>query len=359
MSVELWGTFSVRDHLADHAFVADVLLYDHLVIPTQSEDLEWPESWDFARQRRYLDDLGNIAIRVPWNKARAQKWEINLNSHYESTRSKARSGIVAVVNESAELARAAGTDNSDQAMKLAEDATRGTLADFGNGKEDDDYFRRLRATKKVRPGSKLEIISAYQNYDSFRDNVDVLESSSAVVDPHLVAPTTIFGWTFLVPVSEARGEDVDRRLLAKAAKLAGRADYIEMRGEFYKWLSDVSEANLAPVEAQADMELRLKELTKLLRSQRWPKVARRVLKVTDAFSGVIVPLGETAEIVSETFCKPANILLDGILKEHEPPGPLRVAAIFHDARSHFGWQPTMSSTARLVEPYVDRSSYPS
>jgi hypothetical protein len=30
---ELWGTFSVRDHLRRRAFVAELLIYDRLVIP--------------------------------------------------------------------------------------------------------------------------------------------------------------------------------------------------------------------------------------------------------------------------------------------------------------------------------------
>jgi hypothetical protein len=30
MSTEAWGTFSVQDHLAERAFIADVLLYDSL-----------------------------------------------------------------------------------------------------------------------------------------------------------------------------------------------------------------------------------------------------------------------------------------------------------------------------------------
>ena len=38
MPDELWGTFSVRDHLRRRAFIADVLLYDRLVIPYPPDD---------------------------------------------------------------------------------------------------------------------------------------------------------------------------------------------------------------------------------------------------------------------------------------------------------------------------------
>jgi hypothetical protein len=61
MTIELWGTFSVRDHLVNRAFVADVLLYDQLVIPTLPKDepeSEWPTRWNLAKQRALLGDLG-------------------------------------------------------------------------------------------------------------------------------------------------------------------------------------------------------------------------------------------------------------------------------------------------------------
>jgi hypothetical protein len=63
MTIELWGTFSVRDHLVDRAFVADVLLYDRLVIPTLPEhtpETGWPASWKLAKQRALLGDLGAL-----------------------------------------------------------------------------------------------------------------------------------------------------------------------------------------------------------------------------------------------------------------------------------------------------------
>ena len=70
---ELWGTCSVRDHLARNAFVAEVLLFDRLVVPVppagdETEEKErWRKDWDsnnvphhakrrstFRRQIRHL-----------------------------------------------------------------------------------------------------------------------------------------------------------------------------------------------------------------------------------------------------------------------------------------------------------------
>ena len=43
MAFETWGTFAVDDHLGKRAFVADVLLYDRLVIPVP--DARERERW--------------------------------------------------------------------------------------------------------------------------------------------------------------------------------------------------------------------------------------------------------------------------------------------------------------------------
>src|SRR4051794_5790277 len=58
---ELWGTFSVRDHCEERPFVADVMLYDRLIVPVPSDSTEWErwqhpdQDWDPARQKRLLD----------------------------------------------------------------------------------------------------------------------------------------------------------------------------------------------------------------------------------------------------------------------------------------------------------------
>ncbi|HEX2746014.1 MAG TPA: hypothetical protein VHN16_16650 [Streptosporangiaceae bacterium] len=52
MTRQIWGCYSVADHLERRAFVADLLLYDRLVVPTPSaDDLDrWDKQWDPALQ---------------------------------------------------------------------------------------------------------------------------------------------------------------------------------------------------------------------------------------------------------------------------------------------------------------------
>jgi hypothetical protein len=69
MSRRLWGCYSVKDHLEPRAFVADLLLYDRLVVPVPTEDdmARWEERWDPVLQKTLLDIAAPFVERVPWD----------------------------------------------------------------------------------------------------------------------------------------------------------------------------------------------------------------------------------------------------------------------------------------------------
>ncbi len=69
MARRRWGCYSVADHLEDRAFVADLLLYDRLVVPVPAPDdvARWEGRWDPERQSTLLDILGSFAERVEWS----------------------------------------------------------------------------------------------------------------------------------------------------------------------------------------------------------------------------------------------------------------------------------------------------
>jgi hypothetical protein len=74
MSRQIWGCYAVNDHLQKNAFVADVLLFERLVIPVPPENdpealRPWEENWEPDQQRELLDILGGIACQVPWSSA--------------------------------------------------------------------------------------------------------------------------------------------------------------------------------------------------------------------------------------------------------------------------------------------------
>jgi hypothetical protein len=81
MSLERWGSLSVTDHLDTRALVANVLLYDRLIFPafTEASDRDerfyWLEhGWDPDLQARRLDQLGDLAIRKPWDEKRRRRF---------------------------------------------------------------------------------------------------------------------------------------------------------------------------------------------------------------------------------------------------------------------------------------------
>jgi hypothetical protein len=88
---EIWGTCSVIDHQHPGAFVAEVLLYDKLLIPVPptvkdgisadeaaSEWDRWSVAWNPDRQRRILEILGDRAEPIPWTAERQAEWKSSM-----------------------------------------------------------------------------------------------------------------------------------------------------------------------------------------------------------------------------------------------------------------------------------------
>jgi hypothetical protein len=70
VSRRLWGCYSVKDHLEPRAFVADLLLYDRLVVPVPADDDigRWEEErWDPERQKGLLEIAAPFVERIPWD----------------------------------------------------------------------------------------------------------------------------------------------------------------------------------------------------------------------------------------------------------------------------------------------------
>lgn len=79
MLFERWGSLSVDDHVDTVALVANVLLYDRLVVPVMTDQVDRDEraywnskGWNPDLQSQRLDELEDLAIRRPWSAARRQ-----------------------------------------------------------------------------------------------------------------------------------------------------------------------------------------------------------------------------------------------------------------------------------------------
>jgi hypothetical protein len=83
----LWGCYSVGDHLERRAFVADLLLYDRLVVPVPAEDdrARWDEfGWQPDRQEILLDVLGDLARRIVWSPSLRDQFDRDWTEQFEN-----------------------------------------------------------------------------------------------------------------------------------------------------------------------------------------------------------------------------------------------------------------------------------
>ena len=251
----------MRDHLDNRAFIADVLLYDLLVIPTmpKSEDeAEWPASWGLAKQKALLGDLGDLAIPIPWDKGRRETWQKRFDDAQRMEHGLARGEVTAIV--AADVAIARDPQYEDLPYKI----TRQLLQDFASADADDRLFRQLRVTREIRPGSILEAVSANQRSDSFAADVhwrgrhETYRRYTASLQP---SSDGNFSFQKVAILERAR----IARLPEKAMKLAKKTDFIEMRQDFYGWWSDVIAGTISVAEARADMERRISGYHELIK----------------------------------------------------------------------------------------------
>ena len=111
-----------------------------------------------------------------------------------------------------------------------------------------------------------------------------------------------------------------------------------MRSDFYDWWSDVLANALSEEDARADMEARIAEFNKLMAGQSWKTGVRYAVKVADASSGGLGLVNEVVGAGAQAFLGSADILANERLKRENAPPRLKVAALFHDARTRLGWK---------------------
>jgi len=241
-SNEIWGTFSVRDHQKERAFVAEVLLFDKLVIPVppkdEPEQLEWWNSFDPERQKRMVGILGKAGLVKPveWKQWRRDHWQ----QQWKESR--------------AEFAEQTRKDLAFEmtAMMLMEDEVP------------------AHATGKIAA-------STYTSLQELEDELEIepVEKRPEPLPGHLVS--AIVGRKLLIP--EAQGHN-DFELLEEAVAVAGRDDYREARRDLHKrlrrFVDEDDKTDLESIRAAVtDMDRIITEMRMIRRKKRlWSGVRR-------------------------------------------------------------------------------------
>jgi hypothetical protein len=203
MLLERWGSLAVDDHRDGIALATNVLLYDRLVIPVMTEQSDRHEEaywrqhgWEPGLQRRRIDQLGDLAVRRPWDKARRA---IFASRHQQ---------LVAERQDSEDIAK--------------------------------HITRRILAEEPVETNSRAEVIAAYNSLATLRQDYDLKRHGDAAAAQALLLARRL-------AVPDRNPEDS----LAAAIDLSRAPEFREQRSRLFDWQEAAIERGLTPQEAVA------------------------------------------------------------------------------------------------------------
>jgi len=316
----VWGTFSVKDHLREDAFVSEVLIYDRLVLPVPVDDNErsrWrrpnpndpAETWDPSRLDELLAILGTQ--RRPRRDGGKLAWEVDW-SHDKWTYERSRLEMAGVISDDAFWAT-----------------------------------RRILAQDDAVPGV-VDAVAAYPSGAACARDRDLREvNASAAANAAIGA---VIARPLLVP---NRGLGAGFEPLKEAVDLAIDEDFKTARRAYYEWVREffaplqtadgsrpIDPASLALARERLN-ELRNKEREVVMRhhqAHRWHQVGEvfTVIGLAAGWAGALQAGAQPADVVGAS----AGILawVTGRLAPPPPDRPpLTGASMFEAADQRLGW----------------------
>jgi hypothetical protein len=340
MKTELWGTFSVRDHLRKRPFVTEVLLYDRLMIPrppTPEEEAPepgekthagWPAEWEPQKLHELLDILGEheLAVELPWGKQARQDWSKLYHGQNVNDLGARRTALAIAAKYDIEAAK---TITPDQAPYIA---TAGLISMYIAGAVQNKAARRLVDLTR-KPGVEIDPVIAYGSYQDFQQEQALRPAAASKPPPADISPYALFGWEFFVPEDS---EKSDHDLLRAAARLAARPDFQETRQSFHSWLKKMHDGSHDPEDARVEMLRMLEDFRNQVRGSGIKTAVRYVAKVAPVLAPLAGLFGDVTGIGVGVAVGGAALLVEWLLPEKKPEERVRPAALVHDARRFFG-----------------------
>jgi hypothetical protein len=305
MSREVWGTFAINDHCVPHAFVADVMLYDRLVIPVPPDNLtqEDKDLWagyDVARQQKLLRVLGDRARPVKWDQYRRASWK----------------------------------DRFDAAKSAA-------------GETGPDAFRmsRMELTSGLPPNvTAVESVSTYQSYGEITSALKIKDTEKGM----LVAPgavTAVLGREFLIVDPEKEMDDTE--VLKEAVALSSDSSYCRKRANYWRWQREF--LNYEVFSDEKDLSAAVEEMHELVDEQN-KEIRKSKLRTSSRFAFLVgavtlgmfgphmipVAISPVGLAVGKAFISVGQFAAERLLQAG--PGTSSPAALFCDFQKHFGWR---------------------
>lgn len=303
MSRERWGTFSVADHLRPRAFVAEVLLYDRLVIPcplTAEERARWTGlRWEPEQLDHKLEILGDeMTIRVPWDQWRQERYRTRL--------------------------AAARHVNYDGINVLNE-----------QGKVDPFHMTRMILAQDCRPElpkgvAKVWALAAYPSFNAYQE-----DENQKTREEQREKLAMVLTHQFLVPEDRGKSDD---EMLKKAVELAKRDDFKEKRSKFHRWQEDIIEKEIPESKAVEEMEEYLGKYNGVVKQATKDVYWKYAFMVIPVAVGIATaPLGAPLVIAGATGLLSVAAFAKFERRPKIDAGECEAAAIIHDIQKNFNW----------------------
>jgi hypothetical protein len=280
---QVWGTFAVDDHLRPRPFAAEVILFDHLVIPTPpawtADALHyWPGKWQPRRLKDLMDVLGDHATPMPWDQAKREKWQ-GAYSQYNEQRGSERQA--AAVGTAAEIEFVRNAPRDTPAKYL----TRAIIENIIE-EADNELVEHIRSLP-LRPSTRIEPVVAYGSYSTFEE--DTLHSPSGTTNNQAKpkeSDALLLSWDFWVPEEPDLS---DTEILAKiVTKLNNDRAFAEHRAVFNDLRRRLAAGGVDPLTAKVEIERRLVDYNRILKSTSVLQTARTVL----TYAAIAAPLAD-------------------------------------------------------------------
>lgn len=297
MSKQVWGTFSVKDHCEANAFVAEVMLYDRLVIPVppdEDERARWDaQKWQPKRLEKILKILGDRAYVVKWDAERQARWK----SRYEAR---------------TEVAQAAG----DWAFAASRTELTASLP---------------------RNVTGIQAVTNYTSIADFEKEVG-LKADGGAMPLYGGTAIAVIGHEFLIPNDPSWDYE---HLLSEAVALSSEEAFRRKRASFWRWqrefLSDKG------ITDQSAIREAVEEMRELVEEEKTVVKRKRIHTVTQ-FSFVIgtVILGLLSGPLSPLTLGGAFLSVGGFAADKLTGAPgsdnEKPVSLLRDIRKHFGWK---------------------
>jgi len=343
MPSQLWGTYSVADHCGAYPFIADLVLYDRLLVPVppEGDEEEWKrwdhKRWRPERQRLLLCELGDYVRKVPWTKDLRERWDQLGRDEEEDTAALAGRDLAMTADSARERAAGRVDPYGDTrlviARELGADLLEGSdarvLSVYGSPDRFDRHWRITKAFPFLT--RKTTVARTQADFDVEALNREEQEELAR----HHQHATVIVG-QFVLPVEPPEkpepDDKVDRDVLARAVELLEDETIAPKRRALHAWVAAYEDKKLPTPRKVKEFEELLTAYNAAVRAKKrlvWTDTALVALRTVADGASFVVPgtqaVGPVTSVIGTVATRWAG-------PSEWQPGDIRGAALVEEAQ---------------------------